>query len=110
MKVHDYFVYIITNTKKNVLYTGVTNDLNQRLTEHYLNRGKSNTFAGRYYCYYLLYYEHYEYIDDAIDREKQIKGWSRKKKIKLIREMNPQYEFLNEEVMEWPPVADAKSR
>lgn len=99
----NYFVYIITNTRRTVLYTGVTNDLESRLIEHYINRGKKKTFTGRYYCYYLLYFEEFESIGQAIDREKQIKRWSRKKKEALINRDNPEWRFLNVEIMEWPP-------
>ncbi len=100
---YSYHVYILTNTSKKVLYTGFTNDLPQRLTEHYLNRGKYKTFAGRYYSYHLLFYEHYKYVNDALAREKEIKGWRREKKIDLIKSFNPKFLFLNNEVMEWPP-------
>ncbi|MBI2270157.1 MAG: GIY-YIG nuclease family protein [Bacteroidetes bacterium] len=54
MKEHNYCVYILTNKNKKVLYTGVTNSLDQRLTEHYF--AKSSTFVGKYNCHYLLYY------------------------------------------------------
>jgi putative endonuclease len=66
----EYYVYIITNKLKTVLYTGVTNDLCQRIIEHYLNRGRPETFAGRYNCHFLLYYECFGYIEDAIARGK----------------------------------------
>ena len=55
----NYFVYITTNPKKTSLYTGFTNNLQRRMREHFLNRGKSKTFAGRYYCYNLVYFEEY---------------------------------------------------
>ena len=109
MKQHNYFVYIVTNYKKTVLYTGVTNNLEQRLTEHYVNRNNDNTFAGQYQCYYLLFFERYQYIDKAIAREKQIKGWLRKKKEELINEENPKWKFLNEDIMEWPPIDPSRS-
>ena len=102
MKHHNYFVYIITNHKKKVLYTGVTNNLEQRLTEHYINRGNKQTFAGKYHCHYLVYFERHQYIQHAIAREKQIKGWIRKKKEELINTENPDWKFLNAEIMEWP--------
>ena len=103
MRTHNYFVYIITNKNKTVLYTGVTNDLEQRLTEHFLNNGKKETFAGKYNCCFLLFYERFQYIDKAIDREKEIKGWTRKKKEALILIGNPEWEFLNSKIMPWPP-------
>lgn len=90
----NYFVYIITNPGKTVLYTGVTNDLYTRMLQHYNNRGKRQTFAGRYYCYKLLYYERFSEINMAIEREKEIKDLSRESKLDLIRENNPNFNFL----------------
>ena len=111
MRQHQYFVYITTSSRKTVLYTGVTNDLEQRLTEHYLNRGKSDNFAVKYYCYHLVYYEKFKWINDAIAREKEIKGWIRDKKIALIKTENPTLRFLNHEVCrEWPPGPGASIR
>ncbi len=68
MRQHNYYVYIVTNPAKTVLYIGVTNDLDGRIAEHYFNRGKPETFAGKYHCYNLLHQEHYQYIDAAIAR------------------------------------------
>ncbi len=98
-----YEVYILTNPKKSTLYVGMTNDLEARLVEHYLERGKPKTFAGRYYCYCLLYFESHDTALDAIDREKEIKKWRRSKKEALIASMNPDWRFLNDEVLPWPP-------
>jgi putative endonuclease len=100
MENYNYFVYITTNPGKDVLYTGVTNDLRIRLMQHYENRGIKNSFAGRYYCYKLIYYEHFSDIKQAISREKEIKGWSRKKKEALINTMNPSWNYLNADVNE----------
>lgn len=93
MRHHNYFVYITTNPAKTVLYTGMTNDLRTRLRQHYDNRGNKNSFAGRYYCYNLLYYETYRYIQHAIEREKEIKSLSRKEKEELITDANPGWTF-----------------
>ena len=90
---NDYYVYITTNPGKTVLYTGVTNDLKRRLFEHYQNRGKKTSFAGRYYCYKLVYFEQFSDINEAIAREKEIKGLNRKKKEKLIANKNPNWNF-----------------
>jgi putative endonuclease len=69
-----------------------------------MNRGQPKTFAGRYYCFNLIYYEDFQYIKDAITREKEIKGWTRKKKTELIKTMNPNWTFLNVSVCDgWPP-------
>ena len=95
---HNYFVYITTNPKKTVLYIGVTNDLKRRLFEHQENKAKSNTFTGKYYCYKLIYFEHFSNIEQAIDREKQIKNWTRKKKEYIINLKNPNWNFLNDEI------------
>lgn len=101
---HHYYIYIVTNPERNVLYTGVTNDLSLRLIEHWVNRGNPKTFAGKYYCYNLIFYEEFRYINDAIAREKEIKGWRRQKKFDLIKTTNPDWTFLNPEFCgEWPP-------
>jgi putative endonuclease len=101
---HQYYIYIVTNPEKTVLYTGVTNNLLQRLIEHWTNRGDLKTFAGKYYCYNLIYFEEFLYINNAIAREKEIKGWRREKKLSLIQTKNPDWFFLNAEVCgEWPP-------
>jgi putative endonuclease len=96
---HNYFVYITTNKIKSVLYIGVTNNLQKRLFEHKEDAlGKKAHFTGKYNCYHLVYYEKFEYIDHAIKREKQLKGWLRIKKDKLISEFNPDWRFLNEDI------------
>ena len=91
---HNYFVYITTNPRKTVLYTGVTNDLFLRIQQHFENKGKKETFAGKYYCYKLLYYEHYTDINVAIEREKELKDLSREKKLEIIYSINPLLNFL----------------
>jgi putative endonuclease len=99
-----FYVYIVTNFKKTVLYTGLTNDLEQRIIEHYLNRGNEKTFTGKYHAYYLIFYESSTYINNTIAREKEIKGWRRSKKEELISAFNPEWKFLNEELFyKWPP-------
>ena len=97
MKYHNYYIYITTNPAKTVLYTGVTNDLDRRMEEHLEDHnGERKTFAGKYFCYNLIYYEYYPHIQWAIAREKQIKGMSRKKKEGLIAKFNPEWRFLND--------------
>jgi len=100
MRNHNYFVYIVTNSSKSVLYIGVTNDLPTRLAQHFENKNKPETFAGRYHCHHLIYWERFQYIDHAIEREKELKKWSRSKKNALIGEFNPTWDFLNEEISE----------
>ncbi|MCF8278131.1 MAG: GIY-YIG nuclease family protein [Flavobacteriales bacterium] len=95
---HNYFVYIITNKTKTVLYTGVTNNLERRLSEH--KQPSTIRFTGKYKCHYLLYWERFQYVADAIAREKEIKGWRRQKKNELINGFNPNWEFLNDSVKE----------
>ena len=82
----------------------MSNKLEQRLAEHYFNRGNPKTFAGKFYCYNLVYYEEFQYVNDAIAREKELKGWTRKRKEKLIKTKNPEWIFLNKKVCShWPP-------
>jgi putative endonuclease len=103
-KQYEFSVYILTNHEKTVLYVGMTNNLPDRLAEHYFNRGQRKTFAGRYYCYNLVYYDQFQYVRDAIAREKELKGWIREKKISLINSTNPSWIFLNKKVCtHWPP-------
>jgi putative endonuclease len=98
-----FFVYILTNKEKTVFYSGVTNDLEQRIIEHYTGK-QGNAFTTKYRCYYLLFYEAFEYVNNAIAREKEIKGWRREKKLELIKGFNPGLNLLNEELFgEWPP-------
>lgn len=89
-----YFVYITSNPAKSVLYTGMTNNLKRRLSEHYNNRGKKEHFASRFFCYKLLYYEMYDTPMKAINREKEINDPTRQKKIDLIKTQNPGMHFL----------------
>jgi len=104
LRMQAYHVYILTNYTKTVLYTGVTNNLEQRIAEHYFNRNDERSFTGKYKTYYLLFYEAHQYILNAIAREKEIKGWSRSKKIAMIKSFNPEMIFLNKEVFsKWPP-------
>ncbi len=96
MKDHNYFIYIVTNKNKTVLYIGVTNDLQRRTFEH--ENGLIPGFTKKYNCHYLIYYEHLQQIEDAIAREKEIKKWRREKKENLINSFNPNWKFLNEEI------------
>ncbi|KAF2342403.1 GIY-YIG nuclease family protein [Flavobacterium tistrianum] len=93
---HTYFIYILTNKAKSVFYVGVTNNLKNRLIKHKDNiASRNNTFASKYNVEFLLYYEKFTWIQEAIAREKEIKGWRREKKIALIKTMNPNLEFLD---------------
>lgn len=96
----NYFVYITSNTTRSTYYVGVTNDLARRLHAHFQNSGDKKTFAGCYYCYTLICYERFTSPDDAIAREKQLKGWSRSKKDALVWRQNPLLKSLNSLVTE----------
>jgi putative endonuclease len=86
-----YYVYLLSNTSK-MLYTGMTNDLMRRVFEH--KQKQVDGFTKKYNLHKLVYYEMTDVVGYAIKREKQIKGWSRKKKIKLITSINPKWEDL----------------
>ncbi len=94
--IHQYWVYIMTNKKRSVLYVGVTNDLYRRYIEH--RTEVIEGFTKRYKCHYLLYFEEYNYVDDAIAREKEIKAWRREKKDLLIATTNPSKKDMAEEL------------
>ena len=90
----QYFVYVLASPSQ-TLYVGVTNDLERRVEEH---RMKINAgFTAKYKIARLVYFEEHSEIDEAIDREKQIKGWRRNRKIALIESMNPRWKDLYEE-------------
>lgn len=93
---HNYYVYILTNVSKSVLYIGVTNSIPNRIAQHKEDAaGEKKTFAGKYNCCCLIYMEHFQYIQHAIAREKELKGWTRTKKEALINSVNPNWTFLN---------------
>jgi len=96
MRDHNYFIYIVTNKNKTVLYIGVTNDLQRRIYEH--EQGLIPGFTKKYNCHYLIYYEHFQDINDAIEREKVLKKWRREKKEILINKFNLDWKFLNEDI------------
>ena len=90
------FVYILANDTNVCLYTGVTNDLERRLYEH-RNELDPNSFSAKYHIHKLVYYEETDDPYTAITREKQIKGWHRKRKNKLIETKNPHWQDLSEQ-------------
>lgn len=90
-----YYVYIVTNPNKTVFYTGQTSNLYRRIREHYENRGKKETFAGRYYCYNLVHFEEFSALSASIHRENEIKHLLRAKKLELIAQSNPNLFFMN---------------
>jgi putative endonuclease len=99
-----FYIYVTTNSSKSTLYIGITNSLKNRIFEHWSKRGQPGTFAGKYFCHNLIYYESFKYVNDAIAREKELKKWNRKKKEQLIASKNPEWLFLNTELFDtWPP-------
>ena len=89
----QYYVYILTNKYCTVLYTGVTRDLIRRVYEHKHHLDKES-FTAKYNVTRLVYFEETGDVRSAIEREKQIKSWSRKRKTDLIMEKNPYWEDL----------------
>ena len=88
----NYYVYIMTNVANTVLYIGVTGDIRRRVNEHRLEVIEG--FTKKYTLTKLIYVECYSNIKDAIAREKQLKGWTRKKKDSLIQKANPSWDEL----------------
>jgi putative endonuclease len=93
VKFHIYYVYILTNSSHKVLYTGISNDLERRCYEHKHKTLKG--FTKKYNVDILIYFEMFDCVDSAIAREKQIKGYSREKKIALIDQFNEEWKDLN---------------
>ena len=92
----QYYIYIVTNKSNSVLYTGVTNDLKRRVYEH--RQKLVEGFTKKYNINKLVYYEIFEDAENAIIREKQIKGGPRQKKIDLVNSTNPEWRDLYEEL------------
>lgn len=87
MTTKTYYVYIVTNTHNTVFYTGITNDLIRRVYEH--KNKLVDGFTKKYNIWKLVYYETFNDIKDALEREKKLKDYRREKKLSLITEMNP---------------------
>jgi len=88
-----YFVYIVTNKKNGVLYTGITNNIARRVYEH--KERLISGFTSKYNLTKLVFFEETHDVNAAIAREKQIKGWLRKKKIELIESQNPDWRDIS---------------
>jgi putative endonuclease len=88
-----YWVYIV-GSRTGTLYIGMTNNLYRRVLDH--KCGESEGFASKYGCNRLVYFESFDDVRKAIDREKQLKGWRRQKKITLIEALNPRWQDLAE--------------
>ncbi len=89
---YKFYVYILASKKRGTLYIGVTNNLERRIYEHKNNIIKG--FTSKYKVYNLVYYEGFDYIDQAIAREKAMKFWKRNWKIELIEKVNPDWKDL----------------
>lgn len=92
---HQYYIYILASKKNGTLYIGVTNNIKRRVLEHKekINKG----FTSRYNINRLVYFESFQYINDAILREKRLKKWNRQWKINLIEEENKEWNDLSED-------------
>ena len=95
----NYYVYILTNKYGTVLYTGVTKDLVRRVYEH-KNHLDKDSFTAKYKVTKLVYFEETTDVKSAIEREKQIKSWSRDRKTSLIFELNPKWEDLYSQIVD----------
>jgi len=96
-----YYVYIM-GSLSGTLYTGVTNSVRRRSSEH--KDGVGSEFTARYHVDRLLYFEVFQYVGNAIAREKEIKGWRRSKKVALIEAENPSWRDLSRDfAMEFKP-------
>ena len=95
----QYYVYILANTTGTVVYIGITKDLIRRVYEH-KHKLDPNSFTAKYDVHKLVYYESTSDVYAAIEREKQLKGWNRKRKNKLIETMNPRWEDLYESILQ----------
>jgi len=89
---HNYWVYILCNKPNGVLYVGVTGGLDDRIERH--KKGEGSKFTKKYNVHRLVYFEEYQYINDAIAREKVLKKWKRQWKIDLIEKHNPDWNDL----------------
>jgi len=93
---YNYYVYIISNFNNRVLYIGVTNDLKRRIYEHKDKLIKG--FTSKYNINKLVFFEQFNNINEAIQREKQMKKWNRKWKDELIEKVNPEWKELYDEI------------
>ena len=94
---YNFWIYIVTNEHDSVLYIGMTNDLARRISEH--RAGEIPGFTADYRCRKPIHYEHRTGVQNAIAREKQLKIWSRAKKVALIATLNPRWKDLAPEIL-----------
>jgi putative endonuclease len=91
---YSYYVYILTNVRRNVMHIGVTNNLENRVAQH--REGRGGEFTRRYHVNTLVHAEEYQQVEDAIAREKELKAWRRSKKNTLVEAANPYWANLLE--------------
>lgn len=90
----------MANEYRTTLYIGMTNNIQRRIAQHYFdNQNAKKSFAGKYNCIYLVYYECFDNPKEAIAKEKELKKWRREKKNILISEFNPKWESLNNQIV-----------
>ena len=97
MSPRSYYVYALSNERRNVLYIGMTNDLSRRLGEH--RTGTGDAFTTRYRTTDLIWFETFTDVNDAIAREKQLERWHREWKWNLIRSVNPELSDRSDELI-----------
>jgi len=97
MSSYSYYVYILTNQRNTTLYTGISNNILRRTYEH-KQKQNPKSFTSKYNINKLVHYEEFDDIGQAIQREKQIKSWSREKKAALINQNNPEWRDLYDEL------------
>ena len=95
MRHHSYFVYILTNCSRHPLYVGMSNSAAGRQWQHSNPVPWEDSYTSRYKLDRLVYLEHFQHVSNALDREKQLKRWSRAKKIKRIESVNPKWNDLS---------------
>ena len=95
----NYYVYILSNITGTTIYIGITKDLIRRVYEH-KHKLDPGSFTAKYDIHKLVYYESTSDVRAAIEREKQLKGWNRKRKNKLIESMNPRWDDLYESILQ----------
>ncbi len=95
-KEYNFYVYVMSNFNRTCYYVGFCNNIVRRIIEHI--HGFGCNFSKKYKTYDLIYFEHYQYVNDAINREKEIKKWRREKKLTLVRSENPELKSLNQQL------------
>jgi len=106
MREHHYYVYMMISNSRRALYTGVTNNLERRVFQH--KNDEFEGFSQQYRAHRLVWFERYSNIQTATAREKQLKGWRREKKNRLVHRVNPEWKDLSAEWGKPIPLLTAK--